>query len=63
MADLSIEERKKRSDALFAQFKDKPFWIWDPHEHLLAFLKTQKKCCFNHLVGKPDKWDRPQPLF
>jgi hypothetical protein len=57
------DEQKIKNEKFFEQFKDKEFWIWNPHEHLLAFLKTQGKCCFNHIIGEPEKWGRPQPLF
>jgi hypothetical protein len=59
----SDKEKKIKNEKFFAQCKDKPFWIWDPHEHLLQFLKTQGKCCFNHLIGEPQKYGRLQPLF
>jgi hypothetical protein len=59
----SKEEQKIKNEKFFAQFKGLEFWIWDPHEHLLAFMKTQGKCCFNHVIGEPKKQGRLQPLF
>ena len=61
--DLTAEEQQKRNDAFYAKLSGTDLCIWDPHEHLLAFLKTQKNCCQTHILGEPDKWDRPQPLF
>jgi hypothetical protein len=39
--------------------KGKPFWIWD-NEHAKIL---DGRCCFNHIVGLPEKSSRPMPLF
>jgi hypothetical protein len=56
-------KEKLKSEQLFALLKDKPFWIWDRHEHLLQYLKTQGKCCFNHIIGEPKKRGVLHPLY
>ena len=48
---------------LFSRLKDKPFWIWDKEEHKQNFLLNSKDCCFNHIIGLPQKDGRPLPLF
>ena len=36
-------------------FRDKPFWIWDKDAHEALYEKTDGKCCFNHIIGLPEK--------
>jgi hypothetical protein len=60
---IKKEARKIISDKFFEQLKDKEFWLWNPHEHLLAFLQTEGKCCHTHCLGEPTKWGRPQPFM
>src|SRR5215211_6828376 len=40
-----------------------PFWINDYTAHSRAFDSTDQKCCFNHYVGLPWKYDDRFPLF
>ena len=47
----------------FDILKDKPFWIWDKQEHLTRFKQSNGNCCFNHIVGLPQKDGREYPLF
>jgi hypothetical protein len=53
---VSIEE-------LISLVRDKPFWIWDRERHYEQGVKTDDKCCFNHLVGLPHKDRIAKPLF
>jgi hypothetical protein len=41
----------------------KPFWIWDKEEHRRQALSSNRTCCFNHVVGLPQKDKREYPLF
>jgi hypothetical protein len=34
---------------------NKPFWIWNIEEHKQEDIKTNGDCCFNHLIGLPQK--------
>src|SRR5919201_5412539 len=43
--------------------RDKPFWIWDHEKHYQEGVKTDDKCCFNHLVGLLRKDGIAKPLF
>ena len=47
----------------FDILKDKRFWIWDLEEHKLEDIKTEGKCCFNHIIGLPTKNGEEKPLF
>lgn len=44
-------------------FVDKPFWIWDQAEHNKQFRLTNCHCCTNHLLGLPEKNNKPYPIF
>jgi hypothetical protein len=43
--------------------KGKPFWIWDQVEHRKEFVIAKGQCCFNHIVGLPQKEKQEFPLF
>ena len=38
-----------------AVFRGVPFWIWQTDAHEKAYKDTDGKCCFNHIVGLPEK--------
>jgi hypothetical protein len=37
------------------RLRDKPFWIWDQRQHKQEDIKTRGDCCFNHIIGLPQK--------
>ena len=43
--------------------KGKPFWIWDKQQHTKEYIRTNGKCCFNHVVGLPQKDKKEYPLI
>ncbi len=43
--------------------KDKPFWIWNVEEHKQEDAKTNGDCCFNHVIGLPQKDGNDKPLY
>lgn len=51
------EEAKRYSNTLdrLEEIKGKPFWIEDPIAHEQHWHYTGGKCCFNHIVGMPEK--------
>jgi hypothetical protein len=54
----TVEERKTRrkSSNFFELVKDIPFWHWIPqHEHEQLYRRFSGYCCFNHIVGLPEK--------
>ena len=61
--DILNKERKSKQQQFFEQFKSKPFWIWDKEQHKLAFAKSNGQCCFNHIIGLPQKNGQPKPMF
>jgi hypothetical protein len=44
-------------------YKDKPFWIWNIEEHKQEDIKTNGDCCFNHIIGLPQKNGNDKPLY
>src|ERR687887_826220 len=48
---------------LFERLVNKPFWIWDIAEHKQEDIKTNGDCCFNHIIGLPQKDGIAKPLY
>jgi hypothetical protein len=48
---------------LFERLKGKPFWIWDKQQHKKEDVKTGGDCCFNHIIGLPQKDGNDKPLY
>ncbi|MFL6378163.1 MAG: hypothetical protein ACJ72R_11955 [Nitrososphaeraceae archaeon] len=44
-------------------YKDKPFWIWNIEEHKQEDIKTNGDCCFNYIIGLPQKNGNDKPLY
>jgi hypothetical protein len=42
---------------------NKPFWIWNIEEHKLEDIRTDGDCCFNHIIGLPQKDGDDKPLY
>ena len=40
-----------------------PFWIWDQQQHTQEHIRTNGQCCFNHIVGLPQKDKKEYPMF
>ena len=43
--------------------KDKAFWIWDKQQHKVEDIKTGGGCCFDHIIGLPQKDGIDKPVF
>jgi hypothetical protein len=48
---------------LFERLQNKPFWIWNIEEHKQADVKTNGDCCFNHIIGLPQRNGVDKPLY
>jgi hypothetical protein len=48
---------------LFERLNNKPFWIWDVEEHKQEDIRTKGDCCFNHIIGLPQKNSIHKPLY
>jgi hypothetical protein len=47
----------------FERFLNKPFWIWNIEEHRQEDIRTNGDCCFNHIIGLPQKDGNDKPLY
>ena len=59
---LGLELSQQRS-TFFERFQNKPFWIWNVEEHKQEDIKTDGNCCFNHIIGLPQKNSVDKPLY
>jgi hypothetical protein len=57
--EITTQQRSRLSEIL----KDKPFWIWDKQQHKLEDIRTNGDCCFNHIIGLPQKDGIDKPLY
>jgi hypothetical protein len=68
---LTFKDLKKRvsleittqQSKLFVGLHNKPFWIWNVDEHKQAEIRTNGRCCFNHIIGLPQKDGIDKPLY
>jgi len=61
LASHSQQENTRKE--LFQRLQDKPFWTWNKEEHKLEDIKTDGDCCFNHIIGLPQKDGNDKPLY
>jgi hypothetical protein len=57
--ETTVQQKSKLSEIL----KNKSFWIWDIKEHKQEDIKTNGYCCFNHIIGLPQKEGNDKPLY
>jgi hypothetical protein len=57
----STDDSKEMQD-LIRKLRDKPFYIWGSIKHKTS-AGYGKSCCFNHIMGLPEKNGVPQPLW
>ena len=57
---LQVSQEETR---LFERLKGKPFWIWNIQEHKYEDIRTNGDCCFNHIIGLPQKDGIDKPLY
>jgi hypothetical protein len=50
-------------DRLFERLQNKSFWIWDKQQHKWEDIRTNGDCCFNHIIGLPQKDGDDKPLY
>jgi hypothetical protein len=70
---VTFKELKKRVSSeiaavqqqsrLFEILHNIPFWIWDIQEHKQEDIRTKEDCCFNHIIGLPQKDSADKPLY
>ena len=60
---VSQQQKENKQKELFQRLPDKPFWIWNTEEHKQADIRTNGDCCFNHIIGLPQKYGNDKPLY
>ncbi|MFL6358547.1 MAG: hypothetical protein ACJ72V_04275 [Nitrososphaeraceae archaeon] len=60
---VSHSQQESTHKELFQRLQGKPFWIWDKQQHKLEDIKTDGDCCFNHIIGLPQKDGNDKPLY
>ena len=58
------QEQQQSSLVLLSnRLRNKPFWIWNIEEHKQEDIRTKGDCCFNHIIGLPQKNGVDRPLY
>ena len=60
---LRQAQQQTRSSSSLSIIKGKVFWHWDKERHTQEYIRTNGQCCFNHVVGLPQKDKKEYPLF
>jgi hypothetical protein len=56
-------ELTQQQSKLTERLHNKPFWIWNIEEHRQEDVRTGGDCCFNHIIGLPQKDGKDKPLY
>jgi hypothetical protein len=57
-------QAESRLALLSQRLRNKPFWIWSSIEkHKQEYKRTNGDCCFNHIIGLPQKDGVSKPMF
>jgi hypothetical protein len=60
---VSIDQKVQQQTRLFERLVTKPFWIWDVEQHKQLDVQNMGDCCFNHIIGLPNKNGLEKPIF
>lgn len=60
---ISAQQHESTRKELFIRLQDKPFWLWDREQHKHEDASTYGDCCFNHIIGLPQKDGDGKPLY
>jgi hypothetical protein len=60
---LGTTTAAQQQSMLFERLQNKPFWIWDVVEHKQEDIRIKGDCCFNHIIGLPQKNGVHKPLY
>ncbi len=58
-----LNKQQTTSSSNLFELEDKPFWIWNKQDHREQAQATNGNCCFNHIVGLPQKDKKEFPIF
>ena len=48
---------------LIQKIRNRPFWIENVQEHMQKYKQNNGNCCFNNIIGLPQKHGIQKPLF
>jgi hypothetical protein len=54
---------EQQQSQLLQRLKNKPFWIWNQNQHKERDRTNKGDCCFNHIIGLPQKDGHDMPLL
>jgi hypothetical protein len=60
---LAQSQQDNIRNELFQTLQGKPFWIWQVEEHKQEDIRTNGDCCFNHIIGLPQKDGIDKPMY
>jgi hypothetical protein len=60
---VSRQQGENRRKELFERLQGKRFWIWNIQDHKQEDIRTNGDCCFNHIIGLPQKDGIAKPLY
>jgi hypothetical protein len=60
---VSQQQQEKARNELYDRLINKPFWIWEKEQHKQEHVLTDGDCCFNHIIGLPQKEGIDKPLY
>jgi hypothetical protein len=60
---VSQQQKESIRKALYQILEGRPFWIWDTEQHKQEDAATDADCCFNHIIGLPQKDGIDKPLY
>jgi hypothetical protein len=60
---VSLETTAQQQSRLTERLHNKQFWIWNVDEHKQEDIRTNGLCCFNHIIGLPQKDSVDKPLY
>jgi hypothetical protein len=52
---VTLQTTQQQQSKTLELLRNKPFWIWNIEEHRLEDIRTDGDCCFNHIIGLPQK--------
>jgi hypothetical protein len=60
---VSQQQKEHMRKELFQRLQGKSFWIWNIEEHKQEDIRTNRDCCFNHIIGLPQKDGIDKPFY
>jgi hypothetical protein len=60
---VAAQQQESTHKQLFTRLQGKPFYIWDKQQHREEYKRADGDCCFNHIIGLPQKDGNDKPLY